>query len=170
MDPAQGSGIMFNVIPFLFVKIPGGMFFGPLFFALLALAALTSTISMLEVPVSYLIDQKGWGRKKAAYIIGGIALLIGIPSALSQGALPALGKLPLFNIDFFGLWNLVWGNLSLSVGAFFIAIFVGYIWKSRKAVEEIRQGSRFMLAPVWSFLIKFVSPVLILLILLGIFI
>jgi len=170
MNPADwGPGAMFEALPVLFDKMPLGMLFGPLFFLLLAIAALTSTISILEVPVAYFIDQKGWGRKKAACIIGAIALLFGIPSALSQGAVPALGKLPLVNTDFLDLWNFIWGNLSLSIGALMVAIFVAYVWKSQKAIAEIRGSSTFKLAPLWEVLIKYISPILIFIILLGFF-
>lgn len=170
LNPAdQGTGVMFNTLPVLFDKMPLGMIFGPLFFVLLAIAALTSTISILEVPVAYFIDQKGWSRKKAAWLVGIVSLLFGVPSALSQGAVPALGKLPLVHMDFLGLWDLVWGNLTLSVGALMVAVFVGYVWKSRNAVAEINASAPFRLAPLWQFVIRYVSPVLILLILLSLF-
>ncbi len=170
MNPAdQGTGVMFNTLPVLFDKMPLGAVFGPLFFVLLSIAALTSTISILEVPVAYFIDQKGWERKKATWIIGGIALVIGIPSALSNGAVPFFSKLPLVNTDFLSLWDFIWGNLSLSIGALMVAVFVGYIWKSRNALTEIRNSSHFTLSPLWEILIKYVSPLLILIILLSFF-
>ncbi len=168
MSPADwGPGAMFEALPVLFDKMPLGMIFGPMFFLLLSIAALTSTISILEVPVAFFIDQKGWGRRKAAYIIGSIALLFGIPSALSQGAVSGLAKLPIVNMDFLSLWDFIWGNLSLSIGALMVAVFVAYIWKSSKAIAEIRVSSPFRLAPLWEVLIKYVSPVLILIILLS---
>lgn len=168
MNPAQGSGAMFNVLPILFDKMPGGVVFGPLFFLLLSIAALTSTISILEVPVAYYIDEKGWERKRTAVIIGLVAALFGIPSALGQGAVPFFTNLPLFNTSFLGLWVQVWGTLSLSVGAFFIALFVGHSWKTSNALKEINQGAdRFPLAGAWGIALKFVAPILILVILLG---
>ncbi len=169
MNPDQGSGVMFNTLPVLFSKMPAGSIFGPLFFLLLAIAALTSTISILEVPVAYFIDEKKLSRKKIAVIIGFVAFLIGIPSALSQGAVGYLTKLPVIHIGFLDLMNHIWGNLSLSIGAFFIAIFVGHVWKSSNALEEIKSGcERFSFSAVWTFSIKFIAPVLILLILFGI--
>jgi len=169
MSPDQGSGVMFNTLPVLFAKMPAGAIFGPLFFLLLAIAALTSTISILEVPVAYFIDEKKTHRKKTAIFVGLIAFLIGIPSALSQGAVGFLTDLPLFHIGFLDLMNHIWGNLSLSLGAFFIAIFVGHIWKSSNAFNEIKSGcEKFTVYGVWSFAIKYIAPVLILLILFGI--
>jgi NSS family neurotransmitter:Na+ symporter len=169
MDPNQGSGVMFNTLPVLFDKMPGGMLFGSLFFLLLSIAALTSTISILEVPVAFFIDEKKWNRQKTAVGVGVVALLIGVPAALSNGAVPFFTELPLIKMSFLGLWDLIWGNLSLSVGAFFIALFVGYIWKTSNALKEIGEGApRFKAAKIWAVVIKYVAPVLILAILLGI--
>jgi NSS family neurotransmitter:Na+ symporter len=157
ISPDQGAGVMFNVLPVLFSKMPLGYLFGPLFFLLLSIAALTSTISVLEVPVAYFIDERKWNRKRAAYVIGFITLLVGVPSALSE--------------KFFGLWDFLWGNLSLSIGALFIAIFVGWMWKTGRALEEISKGAgKFRLALFWKILIKFITPLLILAILLGLII
>lgn len=156
MDPAQGSGAMFNVLPVLFDKMPGGIVFGPLFFLLLSIAALTSTISILEVPVAFAIDERRWNRKVAAIVIGSMAFLIGIPCALFPG--------------FMNLWMQVWGGFALSIGAFFIALFIGFAWKTANAHQEMKEGAGALrFAPVWAVAVKFVAPLLILLILLGSF-
>lgn len=171
MDPNQGSGVMFNVLPVLFSKMPGGAIFGSFFFLVLSIAALTSTISILEVPVAYLIDEKKWNRKIASVLIGSIAFIIGICSALSNGGSEFFSDLPIIHIGFLDLWNKIWGNVALSVGALLEAIFVAYIWKTHKAIKEIELGTkRFILAKPWSILIKYVVPVLITLILIGYFI
>jgi NSS family neurotransmitter:Na+ symporter len=171
MDPAQGSGIMFNILPVLFSKMPGGMIFGILFFLSLSIAALTSTISLLEVPVSFLIDEKKWTRKKATILMASITFIIGIPSALSCGGVKFLTELPVLKMGFLDLWNTIWGSLALAIGALFIALFVGYVWKTSNALKEITaEGTKFKLASLWIIALKYISPVLILLILIGIFI
>jgi len=168
MDPAGGPGLVFNILPVIFSKIPGGVIFGSLFFALLSIAALTSTISLLEVPVAFLIDEKKWSRKKSVIVVGVITFVFGVPSALSTGGVKFLSKLPIVGRSFFDLWDFLWGNLSLSIGAFFIAIFVGYVWKASKALLEITRGSeRFRFASFWMISIKFISPVIIILIFLS---
>ena len=168
MDPAGGPGLVFNILPVIFAKIPLGQVFGALFFLLLAIAALTTTVSLLEVPVAYFIDELGWPRSRAAWITGGICLVIGTPAALSQGSVGFLSRLPLVNMDFLSLWDLIWGNIALSIGALLIALFVGWVWKSGKALLEISRGSeRFRLAFFWVIAIRFVAPVLILVILLS---
>ena len=150
-----GPGLVFEILPAIFSQMAGGFIFGPLFFLLLSIAALTSTISVLEVPVAFMVDEKKWNRKKSAIVVGGITLLFGVPSAIS-------GK-------FLDLMNFIWGNLSLSIGAFFIAIFVGYIWKTSNALKEISQGNeKFKLARFWVVLIKYITPLFIFLILMGI--
>jgi len=163
MNPAAGSGVMYITLPVLFAKMPGGMIFGALFFLLLSIAALTSTISILEVPVAYFIDEKNWDRKKAVYIIGVIAFLIGVPSALSNGSVGFLSKLPLVHVGFLGLFDKIWGNFSLSIGAFCIALFVAYAWKTTNAIKEIQLGAPdFRAASLWSVAIRFIAPIIIL--------
>ncbi len=169
MNPAGGPGLVFNILPVIFAKMPGGVVFGPLFFALLCIAALTSTISLLEVPVSYLIDEKQKKRKKSAYILGAITFVFAIPSALSAGGVKFFSKLPIINMDFLSFWDLVWGNLSLSVGALFMAVFVAYVWKTSNALKELKQGAEgFKLSKLWIFCLKFLAPVFIFIILIGI--
>lgn len=166
MVPDQGPGLVFAVLPVLFAHMPGGMWFGAFFFVLLAVAALTSTISILEVPVAYLIDEKKWPRRRAAWLVGGLALAFGVPSALSGGGVKWFSRLPLLHIDFLSLWDKVWGNIALSVGAFLIAVFVAHVWKTANALAEITAGgSRFRLARLWVLSIRYVCPLLILVVL-----
>lgn len=168
MDPAQGSGVMFNTLPVLFAKMPGGMVVGSFFFLLLSIAALTSTISILEVPVSYFIDEKKWNRKFASVIIGLVALFIGIPSALSTGSVEFFTNLPLLKVSFMDLMGTVWINYSLCVGAFFEAIFLAYIWKKRNAISEIMKGiGRFRAEKAWIIAVSFIIPLVLILIFVG---
>jgi NSS family neurotransmitter:Na+ symporter len=171
MNPAQGPDLVFNILPVIFAHMPGGIIFGPLFFLLLCIAALTSTVSLLEVASAYCIDEKKWGRKMSALIMGGITLLFGIPSILSYSNVKFFRELPLLKISFFDLWDKLWTTFALSIGAFFIAIFVGYVWKTSNALKEITQGTkRFRYALIWSISVKFLSPLLILLVLLSLFV
>lgn len=161
----QGESLVFLVFPLIFSKISGGFIFGILFFSLLFIAAITSTISLLEVPVAYFIDERGWSRNKAAWLMGGIAMILGIPSALSSGISSFFQ-----DIDFMGKAFFIFGNLSLAIGAFFICIFLGYIWKVKNAVKEITSSAvRFRIKPLWIFAIKFLAPIAILVILYSLF-
>jgi len=159
LRPDEGPGLIFLVLPNIFNAIPFGQAFGTAFYLLLATAALTSSISMLEVVVAYFIDQQGWPRKKAAIVIGGLAFIIGIPSALGEGYSSMLGGF-LTNMDF------VFGKVALIVGGLLICIFIGWRWGIQNAVAEIRSSNpRFLLAPAWSILIRFVCPIAIAIIL-----
>ncbi len=162
MNPAEGPGLVFNVLPVIFAKIPGGVIFGALFFLLLCIAALTSTVSLLEVACAYCIDEKKWSRKKSAVLMGLITLVFGIPSVLSYSDIQFFKKLPLFNISFFALMDKMWSELSLSIGALLLAIFVGYVWKTSNALKEISEGTKkFKFALFWSISVKILSPLLI---------
>ena len=156
-----GEGLAFQIFPIILSELPGGYIFGILFFTLLTVAALTSTISLLEVPVAYLVDERNWTRKKAVLVIGVVTFIIGIPSALSTGGLEFFTKLKV--LSFFAL---AFGNISLAVGALFICIFVGYIWGVKNALKEVASGNpRFRLRYIWIFSIMFLTPVAILFIL-----
>ncbi len=162
LDPAGGPGLVFVVLPSIFAKMPGGWFFGSSFFLLLSVAALTSTISLLEVPVSYLVDEKGWTRKKAVGLTGLFTFVLGIPSAISQGSSAWFSKLPVVAMDFLSLMNALFGNYSLSVGAFFISVFIGYKWGVSAAVSEVRTGGNsFPLSGSWGFVVRFICPIAI---------
>jgi len=162
--PTAGSGLVFKVFPLIFSQIPGGFIFGSLFFLLLSVAALTSTISLLEVPVAYFVDERNWSRKKAAWMIGFLSFVLGVPSALSSGGVKFFTK-----IDFQNAMDFIFGNVSLAFGALLICFFLGYIWGVRKAVQEVLSGNpRFKLKPLWAFSIKFLTPVAIIIILIFI--
>ncbi len=168
LTPKEGPALVFIVLPVVFSKISGGSLFGTLFFFLLVIAALTSTVSLLEVPVAYFIDEKKWSRKKASLITGSLAFLLGIPSVLSFGQVKFLERLPIVGKPFLDLMDIVWGNLSLIVGALFLAIFVGYVWGINNAVSEIESGKkRFKLKKIWSFILKYFAPPTIIIILVA---
>ncbi len=159
---AQGPDLIFKVLPSIFASMPGGYYFGIGFFTLIIIAALTSTVSILEVPVAYFVDEKKWPRKKSVIFVGSIAWLIGTPAALSNGASEFFGNLMGLGISFFDLISTIFGDISLSIGAFFIAIFVAWRWGVKNASDEIESnGVSFRIKGIWSFLLKYVAPVTI---------
>jgi NSS family neurotransmitter:Na+ symporter len=167
-----GPGMVFVVLTSLLGEMPpapiGGIIFGTGFFLLLGIAAITSSVSLLEVGVAYIVDERKISRKKAGLILGGLAFVIGIPSALGNGAVSWLTDLPLFRTDFLSLLFEVFGQYALAIGALFISIFVGWKWGVANAAAEVElEGNTFKLMPVWSFLIRFLCPVVLLVILLN---
>ncbi len=156
---AQGPDLIFKVLPSIFAAIPGGYFFGVGFFILVVIAALTSTVSILEVPVAYFVDERKWSRRKSVLFVASIAWLIGTPAALAFGASDFLTNLPGIEWSFFDIMSTVFGEASLSVGAFFIAIFTAYIWGIRKAITDIEsEGNKFPIGKIWGFLLKYIAP------------
>ncbi len=175
-SPAAGPKLVFVVFPKLFTQMPAGMLVGGFFFILLSVAALTSTISLLEVPVAFMVDEKKAPRKKIVWVVAGVTFLIGLPSALSQGAsdfFTQFGWIPerLTSADFLSQMSFVFGDLSLAVGALLLAVFVGWVWGADKAAEELQLGStgfaRFH--KLWMFMIRYFIPLVVFIILLNLF-
>ena len=159
VEPNAGPGLVFVVLPSIFNSLPMGNLFAIAFYALLAIAALTSTISLLEVCVSYFVDEKNWSRRKAAWILGGICFVIAIPSALSQGGSAFFSSF-IGGVDFLSIQNIIWGNYSLSIGALLICIFVAWKWGVPKAIASLEESGHELPAKgLWSFLIRFVCPI-----------
>ena len=174
-DPAGGPALVFEVLPLVFNAMPGGNFIGALFFLLLFVAALTSSISMLEVPVSYLIDEKKWGRKKAAWIVGIAAMALSVPSALSsiEGnyfstlSLSILGNT---QVGFFSIMDFVFGTFAVVVICLMLSLYTGWAKKIGDFADELGHGApafKGVWRTTWIFFIKYVCPLVIALVLLD---
>lgn len=175
-NPQAGPALVFEVLPKLFMGMPGGQIVGAFFFVLLSIAALTSTISMLEVPVSFFVDEKKINRKKIVIYATIFTFIMGIPSALSQGTVDVFtnfGLLPksICSADFLSHMNFIFGDFAVVLGALFASVFVGWVWGIKSATEEISEGSNNFkkIAFLWGFFIKFIIPIVISLILLSLF-
>ncbi|WP_194776661.1 sodium-dependent transporter [Pararhodonellum marinum] len=174
-DPAGGPALVFDVLPKVFDAMPGGNFIGALFFLLLLVAALTSSISMLEVPVAYFIDEKKWSRKKAAWTIGIAAMALSIPSALSsidgsifkRISITFLGNT---KTGFFDIMDFTFGTFAVVVICLMLSLYTGWAKKINDYMSELSLGApRFVGFPAtaWKFFIKWVCPIVIALVLLN---
>ncbi|MDD2586959.1 MAG: sodium-dependent transporter [Syntrophomonadaceae bacterium] len=163
-SPDSGPGLMFSTLPAVFSQMPLGQIFAILFFVLVFFAALTSTISLLEVVVTYLIDEKKFSRRKSAILATTVIFIFTIPASLSMGPWADIHFLP--GMGFFSAVDYLSSNILLPIAGFLLCIFIGWVWGVDKAIYEItNEGSlEFKLAPVWAFLIKYVAPIAILLI------
>ena len=164
--PSAGPGLVFMSMPLAFAEIGrGGMLLAIMFFSLLTFAALTSSISLLEVVASYFIDEKGWGRSRAAWTLGGVIFLFGVPSAfaMSSGFL-LKGWEPSFGKNFFDTMDYLASNWLLPLGGLFIALYAGWVMPARLRDAEL-QGMSPMLARGWLLLIRFVAPLLVIIVL-----
>lgn len=160
LDPAAGPTLVFQTLPFAFQAMPGGALIGFLFFVLILVAAVTSSISLLEVPTAWGIGELGWSRRKSSLIFGTGAFLIGIACLLGYNVwsdVRLLGFWPLFaETDILDTVDGFTGKVMLPLGAFFTAVFVG--WKAdRNLVEEMTGLSGFWLG-IWRFLIAWLCP------------
>lgn len=163
---SSGPGIMFVTLPAVFASMPFGKLFCFIFFMLVLFAALTSSISMLEVCVSYFVDEKGANRRSASIIIAAIIYVVGMPASLSMGPWSDLHILG--SLNFFDFYDKLTSNILLTSGGLLLSIFVGWIWGADNAIAEIESdGVKFVLAPVWKLLIKFVVPPAVFIVLLN---
>ncbi len=165
VDPQVGPGLFFITLPEVFARMPAGQLVAISFFVLVAFAAITSAISLLEVVVSYFIDELNWSRKKADYVMGTVIFLIGIPSALSWSSLKGV---TLFGArDIFDSLDFLATNYMLPIGGFFIALFAGWILThGQKEAEIKRLENTFHFYDIWHFLVKYIAPLAVLVILL----
>lgn len=162
LAPNSGPGLVFVTLPNVFDKLPGGQLIGLAFYFLLVFAALPAAISLLEVPVSYLIDAKNFDRKKAAWLCGGIITAIGIPALLSFGVMADIKP---FGMVFFDLYDFVTQNLLLPFVGLATVLILGFTWSKDVVMAEVTNNGKleFKLKDVWYVIIKWVSPILLIL-------
>ncbi|MFQ5669614.1 MAG: sodium-dependent transporter [Acidobacteriota bacterium] len=165
-----GAGLIFVVLPTIFSSIPfqpiGGILFGGAFFLLLSLAALTSTISLLEVGVSWAVDELRWTRLKASILLGLAAFMLGIPSAFANGGSRLFSGKHWLGMNFMDAMAMIFITYSLTVGAWLICIFAGWVWGTKAAAEEVRAGcENVSLVRAWTVLVRYLCPLAIAIIL-----
>ena len=168
-DPAGGPGLVFNVLPAVFSQMPGGGVFATMFFILLSIAALTSTISILEMMVSTLMDEYNMQRHSSVILLSLTIFILGIPSALSFGE---LSHITLWDLTLFDVMDYLSANILLPLGGLFVALFVGWYLNKKDVMGELFHGFRSKesnkrIANVWYFLVKYVAPILIILVFLS---
>ncbi len=154
---------MFVTLPNVFNQMPGGQFFCFLFFVLLALAALTSSVSILECLVSYLIEEKGISRKKATIAMASACFIIGIPCSLSMGVISDFRPLPFLDKNFFDALDYLSANWLLPLGGMLISYFVGWKLDVKELSKELSSEGKYSIAymPIFVFICKFIAPVII---------
>ena len=158
--PTEGPGLVFVVIPTLFAEMGGlGPFFATLFFVALTVAALTSSVSLLEVVTAYLIDERDFQRKKAVITASSVMAVLCILSSLSLGGLGPT----LFGKGAFDVFDLLTDKIFLAIGAMFICIFAGWRIKKEDLFKEITNDGtiKYPFLSFWYMMIKYVIPVTI---------
>lgn len=167
LDPASGPTLIFQSLPFAFQGMPAGALIGLLFFILILVAALTSSISLLEVPTAWGIGERGWSRHKSALIFGGGAFVIGIACLLGYNLwsdVRILGFWPLFaETDILDTIDGFTGKIMLPVVALLTALFVG--WKADRNLVRTAAGLSPAMFALWRFLIAWLCPIAVTIIL-----
>ena len=167
IQPDAGPSLIFITLPNVFQQAFGGVpflatIFSLLFYVLLALAALTSTISLHEVVTAYLNERFNLSRSRAAMFVTGFCIVTGVLSSLSLG----VWEDKMFGLGFFDLLDFVTAKIMLPLSGFLVCLFVGWYLKRSVSFEELTNGGRLKAPyfPVYMFILKFLAPIAILLI------
>lgn len=158
LEPAAGPGLIFVALPVAFASMSFGHLIGGTFFILLAGAALTSCISVMEVLVAFTIKHLGWSRQKSVILLSIIIGLVAIPVSLSVGG--PISDWKLFGKGLFDLFDFTSSNIFLPVVGLAVTIFIGYFTK--KGAEEAKL--RPTMHRIWISLLRYVVPVFVILI------
>ena len=157
IEPTSGPSLVFITLPEIFKQMPLGNIFGLVFFALLAIAALTSTVSLQEVIVAYFSEEFKMSRLKAN-ILGSVGVVIlGTLATLSFGE---LSSFKIFGKTIFDLLDFIASNLMLPLGGLFIVLFVGWFMKEKDVLDEISNGGTLKVGfyKIFRFTVKFIAP------------
>jgi len=170
LDPAAGPGLVFLTLPLAFAKVTGGTFLGIVFLILLVVAAMTSTIAIVEPAVLYTIEKTGLTRSMATLLIGFMIWLLGLATVFSFNIwadVYPLGFIDYFNeMTFFQLMEFFSINIMLPAGGFFIAIFVGWKMTAASSREELMLTDG-LVFHTWRTLLRYLVPLVITVILLA---
>lgn len=165
--PAGGPGLLFNTIPLVFSQMPMGGLFTALFFLLTAIATIGAMVSLMEVPVAWLVEKAHLRRPVAAAVTGAIMFALGALATLSQG--PVLAGVKPFGLTFFELFDFVSSNVLLPIGGLAIAVVGGWLVSRHGFLAELAKGHA--APPRYGGLIRavvrYLAPVLVGLILLN---
>jgi NSS family neurotransmitter:Na+ symporter len=163
MDPAAGPELAFITLPQIFLAMPLGKIAGIVFFGLLTAAALTSMMSLLEVPVASVLHRSRLSRRRAAILIAGIAFALGIPSALSFGLLSGV---QISGDSVFDFVNRAVSNYLLPLGGILVCLYTGWFLRRTDALSAAGLSGT-VTGVIWYWLLRLFAPVMILLVVLD---
>ncbi len=158
LQPGSGPGLVFQTLPLAFGQMPGGVVFGTLFFILLTFAAWSSSISIVEPVVAWLVETRGMTRSRACLVSGGVSWLLGIGTILSFNV---WAEWKLAGKTFFDWMDYLTANIMLPLGGLFIALFAGWVMKRFDVQDELGLGESVWFK-VWYAVTRYVTPVLVL--------
>ncbi len=167
MEPSQGPGLLFIVLPAIFSKMAFGKLFFIIFLLLFFFATITSAISMLEISVASLTSKGKGKRERMALIVGLLIFVVGIPSALSYGV---LSDFTLFGKTIFDLADYTVSNILMPLGVLLVAIFVPFKMKKDVLMNElgVSKNKGYKLFVLWLFLLRYIAPIAIIIVFLNV--
>ena len=162
LAPDSGPGLVFETLPYVFGQMPAGGVVAILFFVALLVAALTSSISMLEVAVAYLVEEKGMSRRWACVVLFVICWIVGAVCSLSFGP---LSHIQIWDGNLFDFFDNLSSNILMTLGSLFTVLFVGWRLKKTDIYDEFTNGGTLsrnakLFGVLW-FLIRYICPVVI---------
>jgi NSS family neurotransmitter:Na+ symporter len=153
LHPDSGPGLVFETLPIAFGNMTGGWLFGVLFFLMLVVAALTSSIALIEPAVAWLIESKQMTRDQACVRAGLVAWVLGFITVFSFNR---WADIHVFGYTLFELIDALTANIMLPAGGLAIAIFAGWMMKQQHTVQELAlPDSQYV---IWKALISYVAP------------
>lgn len=167
LEPGMGFGLIFRTLPLAFGQMPGGIFFGTLFFILLTFAAWTSSISLIEPAVAWLVENWGMSRVKASVISGITCWLFGLLTVFSFNIWSDIHPLYMVEVfrdkTMFDLLDYLTANIMLPLGGLLIAIFSVWIMNRDASRDELNMGDgpAYML---WRFLVRYITPIAVIIV------
>ncbi len=164
LDPGSGPGLIFRTLPTAFAEMPGGAVFGAVFFILLAFAAVTSIIAIIEPIVAFAEDRWGMRRRVGCVVFGFLAWAIGLATVLSfnawSGWFPLGGIGTFADMNIFALIDYFTANLLMPLGGILMAVFVGWLVKPAVLAEDLSFGKP-LLFRTWLWMVRVVAPLAI---------
>lgn len=162
LNPQSGPGLVFETLPFVFGQMPAGGFVAILFFLALLVAALTSSISMLEVAVAYLVEEKGFSRVWACVVLFVVCWVVGAVCSLSFGP---LSDVKIGGGNIFDFFDNLSSNILMTLGSLLTVLFVGWRLKKTDVYDEFTNGGTLsrnakLFGVLW-FLIRYICPLAI---------
>ena len=162
LEITSGPGLVFETLPVAFGRMPFGGFVGDAFFVMLMLAAWSSSVGLLVPPVERLQVRHGVSRAHSTYIVGMVAWLIGILCALSFSSLADFK--PLGGMTIYRFLDYLTSSILMPITGVLVAVFAGWMVSERTSAEELQLGKRVMF-DIWRFLVRFIVPITIVIIL-----
>ncbi len=161
----KGPSLMFVTLPKVFDTMMGGTYIGILFFVLVLFAALTSSISLMETVVSIFCDKLKISRRFSCLLVFALSVALGLLSTL--GYSPVLDSVKIIGMQFLDFFDFISNSVLMPIVAFFTSIFVGYVIKPKAVIEEVELSAKFKKEKLFTFVIKYLAPVCIILILVS---